>query len=595
MEKVTQRSKAKPTQNTALGGIATITDGHRNDTLFRLGRSLRAKGLGEPAILAALIEENVEKCQPPLAESEVSVIAKSSASVAPGRSEGYETKIGPSTASGRRSLQWIPAELPDIATAAEIALVETKEQIYQRSGMLVRPVRLDQPMIGPVRRPEGAITLAPVTTTYLVDHLTRVCEWTKFDARTKTLKPIACPDQVVETILSRAGSWHFPTLRSVVTHPVMSPDRYQIIGAGFDEKTGLLVDFSGNWQVPLSPSQKDAMESASKLRNLIRFFPFATPVDEAVALSLLVTAIVRPTLPTAPLQATDAPAAGSGKSLLIDAASILSTGNTAPVISYGDTGEEFEKRLDGMLLAGDTLIAIDNIKVPLEGDALCQSITQMTRRVRPLGSSTMVTIPVTAFFTATGNNLTIKGDMTRRALVCRIDANVERPELRDIEQDLKSECSERRRELVSEILTIVFAYQRSGRPSVGIKPLGSFEAWSSTVRAALIWAGVPDPCLSMERIRSVDPDRGSTEVVFSAWFNAFGSDPHTSSDVFKECVVNEPLRDAILSVAASRGSVDTRLLGNWLKRQRDRVVGGFILTIETGNTAGSARWRVRKI
>lgn len=52
-----------------------IREGGRNDTLFRLGCSMRGKGLGERAIRAALLTENEDRCDPPLLESEVADIA----------------------------------------------------------------------------------------------------------------------------------------------------------------------------------------------------------------------------------------------------------------------------------------------------------------------------------------------------------------------------------------------------------------------------------------------------------------------------------------------------------------------------------------
>ena len=54
-----------------------ITEGNRNDTLFRLASSLRAKGLGVESITAALLTENRDRCAPPLPDSEVERIAKS--------------------------------------------------------------------------------------------------------------------------------------------------------------------------------------------------------------------------------------------------------------------------------------------------------------------------------------------------------------------------------------------------------------------------------------------------------------------------------------------------------------------------------------
>jgi putative DNA primase/helicase len=53
-----------------------INDGERNSTLYRMARSLKAKGLSFPAILAALKAENEARCQPPLAAEEVEQIAR---------------------------------------------------------------------------------------------------------------------------------------------------------------------------------------------------------------------------------------------------------------------------------------------------------------------------------------------------------------------------------------------------------------------------------------------------------------------------------------------------------------------------------------
>lgn len=53
-----------------------IKDGERNNTLYRLVRSLKARELSYEAILAALRAENQAKCQPPLPDAEVEKIAE---------------------------------------------------------------------------------------------------------------------------------------------------------------------------------------------------------------------------------------------------------------------------------------------------------------------------------------------------------------------------------------------------------------------------------------------------------------------------------------------------------------------------------------
>jgi hypothetical protein len=53
-----------------------ISEGRRDDTLYRLGRSLVARGLTPQSIEVALLEENRRRCRPPLADSHVREIAR---------------------------------------------------------------------------------------------------------------------------------------------------------------------------------------------------------------------------------------------------------------------------------------------------------------------------------------------------------------------------------------------------------------------------------------------------------------------------------------------------------------------------------------
>src|SRR6266446_8622334 len=98
--------------------------------------------------------------------------------------------------------------------------------------------------------------------------------------------------------------------------------------------------------------------------------------SRAVSISAILTSLIRPSLPSAPLHAFTAPIRGSGKSLLVDVASMISAGHETPVMAQGRTAEEFEKRLGAALIAGDGTISIDNCEQPLGGDLLCQVLTQ---------------------------------------------------------------------------------------------------------------------------------------------------------------------------------------------------------------------------
>ena len=70
-------------------------------------------------------------------------------------------------------------------------------------------------------------------------------------------------------------------------------------------------------------------------------------------------------------------------------------------------------------MRGDLIIAIDNCEAPLEGVVFNQALTQQQANLRILGQSKAIRVRCAALITATGNNLVIKGDLTRRSVVCQ--------------------------------------------------------------------------------------------------------------------------------------------------------------------------------
>jgi hypothetical protein len=67
---------------------AVLSEGQRNSALASMAGSMRQKGFGEAAIIAALLAENTDRCRPPLSESEVAKIARSIARYAPPLASG---------------------------------------------------------------------------------------------------------------------------------------------------------------------------------------------------------------------------------------------------------------------------------------------------------------------------------------------------------------------------------------------------------------------------------------------------------------------------------------------------------------------------
>ena len=97
-------------------------------------------------------------------------------------------------------------------------------------------------------------------------------------------------------------------------------------------------------------------------------------------------------------------------------------------------------------------------------------------RIRILGRSEMPLCECHTVVYATGNNITFRGDMVRRGLVCNLEALDERPELRSFQEDVLETVAVDRGPYVAAALTIVRAYLVAGSPAV-CPPLGSYSAW----------------------------------------------------------------------------------------------------------------------
>lgn len=501
-----------------------------------------------------------------------------------------------------RQIRVVGGQLPAVLRRAEAEMLFQRCDVYQRAGQLVRPVHTDKPAnLKGMRVAAGTLEIQVLTPEWLALLLTRIAEWQKYDGRVKDYVNIDCPEKVARAYLAASGEWRVPVLRGVTECPTLRQDGTLLSRRGFDEASGLFLDYDGPpVRLPPSPTREDAKAAFDVLAQPFEEFPFSSPEDRSVAISALLTGLVRKVLPTAPLHAFDAPAAGSGKSLLADVISWVLTGRPAPAASYGREPEEVEKRLSSMLLAGPSMIAIDNIERPLDGEALCSMLTQPTYTFRPLGASRVVTVPTNSLFLVTANNLSIRGDLTRRTLLCRIDAGVERPEFREFKRDLKKWVPEHRHELITAGLTVLRAYHNAGRPAHGGKALGSFEAWDSWVRGALVWCGWADPVRTQAAAEQSDGARAELERVVTLWLAVLGDKALSAAEVIERCGMSScvDLRDALLEVAADVRHPDTisaRRLGRWLERHRGRVVCGCRVERRDDSCRKIAVWGMQAI
>jgi len=178
--------------------------------------------------------------------------------------------------------------------------------------------------------------LIRIDVVYLRDLLCRTANWQKFDGRSGKWVRTNPQPEIASTILSRVGEWEFPTIAGVVTTPTMRPDGSILAEPGYDPATRLLVAEPPQMPtIPNEPTRDEAMAALTLIEGLLREFPFVGEVDRAVALSALITPVVRGAFPVAPMHVARAPTPGSGKSYLFDVAAAIAIGQPMPVIAAG--------------------------------------------------------------------------------------------------------------------------------------------------------------------------------------------------------------------------------------------------------------------
>jgi hypothetical protein len=417
--------------------------------------------------------------------------------------------------------------LEEMAERTEAALVRVGAEVYQAAGRLVRPIKVE------VQATKGRKTtvavLEEIDPNYLKSALTGVIDFFRWKGDQRL--GIGPTQELVGAILSRYGKWKFPEVTGIVTAPTLLRDGTVLAKEGLDPATGLLVKgpLPPMTAIPAKPTREEAEKAIRLLEELLVEFPFCDEPSRSVALSGLITPNVRAAMTCVPLHAFSATTPGTGKSYLADTIAGIALGDAMPNIAAGANSEETEKRLASSIMAGMTILSIDNVTAPIGGDALCQAIERPTYRARTLGRSEIREHRNSWCLFATSNNLRLRDDITRRTLLVRMDAREERPELRTFKGNPFEQVLANRGRYIRAALVVVLAYRAAGMPG-RLPPIGDpFAEWSDNVRSALVWLGRADPVETMEVARERDIYRQARMALLQALLNAYGSEPRTAA------------------------------------------------------------------
>jgi hypothetical protein len=464
-----------------------------------------------------------------------------------------------------------------------IAALATQRTVYQRAGMLVQVVRDAEPPRG-TKRQQEAPRIVAVRQARLRELLASGAVWQKPGDEEDEVKLCHPVDWAVRAVEAR-GEWRgIRRLEGVVEVPVLRTDGSILQAPGYDEATGLLFQPRQEFaEIPQRPTLADAERAKEALLEVVCDVCFAGDEYKSAWMASLLTPLARFAYhgPT-PLFLIDANVPGCGKGLLVTITTTINSSKDVARMTVPDKDDEFRKRITSIAMSGEQIVLLDNVPETLGSPSLDAALTATSWSDRILGISEMANIPLFTVWYATGNNVIFRGDTSRRVLPIRLKSLEENPEERSgfTHPDLCEWVVRERGRLTAEALTILSAYCAAGRPSMNLKPWGSFEAWSDLVRQAVVWCRMPDPAQARREMISKTGDETSLlRRLLLGWHEA---DPEglgmTIASALKLLAENptqyEILRAAIAELTPPGKETSARSIGMKIHHSRQRVVGG---------------------
>lgn len=493
------------------------------------------------------------------------------------------------------------------------AILKTKRPVFVRGGNLVEPIWTEYPtQAGGKVSVTTFKALGIETLRYMINkHKIKYVRW---DNKSKKLVEMDPPDKVMATLV-KLGHWSFPRVAGIINAPTMRPDGSILSERGYDAATQLWCWPDADLKMPTikdKPTKKDALEAVELLKDLLTGFPLQMPLDRSVVLAAILTTVLRGAFDIAPMVLFLAHMAGTGKSYLVDLISTIVRGRPCPVITASRNEDEMEKRIGSLLIESIPIISLDNLSFDLKSDVLCQMCTQQNIKIRILGKSETADCEWKGTMFATGNNVNLSGDMTRRGLICNLDAGMERPELREFEFSPIDRVLRNQGAYIAAALTIARAYVVSGAAAKCGK-IASFGPWSKFVREPLIWLGEEDCTKSMDQAYKNDPNKEAAETLMAQWKEHLGTENgYKVSEIIEKAKETMPaavmgtgmsdwdhVRPDFFEVLAERcgdrGNIDIRKVGFWLRSLRGQIYSGYKIVVGTKDDKHGNKWKLESL
>lgn len=300
---------------------------------------------------------------------------------------------------------------------------------------------------------------------------------------------VAIPEKL-GTMILRQRAPMFPTLTGIAEWPMVGANGEIIVGQqGYDNATGLYFDIDRG--IKISPMSAEA-GADWLLRELLADFPFDTEQDAAAALGMLIAFMQRPLMKTCPAFGIVAPQPKSGKSTLVEVASLAIHGH--PIASHafaGDDEDELRKAIHSLMLAKIPAVLFDNVGRgrTVDSDHLAKLLTSEVSTDRTLGASETRKEINTLLVAFTGNNIAFAHDMASRVVQIKLNAKTSNPMTRSFKhRDVRSWAHAQRSATLSALIALVKAGR--SQPELGGTPSRFDEFDEQIVKPVFAATGV---------------------------------------------------------------------------------------------------------
>jgi len=388
------------------------------------------------------------------------------------------------------------------------------------------------------------------------------------------------PDNDVVTDILSLPAWPLPAVDYVVETPVFSHDGTLLETPGHHPSDNIIyhpVPGLEVPEVPFEPSSDDVAAARNMLLvEMMGEFPFVDDASRAHAVALALGPFARNLFPLAAFTMVEAPNAGTGKGLLVDALMSPSVGmavhgRSLETLTEGKDDGDWRVRITSALRNRPVFIQLDNLNRRIDSGSLAAALTMTLWNDRELGVSRTISVPNRAIWFATANNPRMSNEISRRCVSIRMDARCDQPWTRDFAKDLGRWAEANRAQLIWSCLVLIRNWVARGQP-LGTVRLGSYQRWADVMGGILEAAGIPGfMANAQEMYARADEESGEWREFVSCWAENFMFRPVTVKELF--AMVEE--NDLLNSLSGKSESGQRKALGVRLSKQVDRMFGPY--------------------